>query len=238
VNLNVDQSIYTYDNNRTLAGAVLSQKYRDATDTRATVRVDYNVSPDTFLFVQGRYNKQNYDLKPPAVPTSRDSDGYEFTAGADFDLSNLLRGRLEAGYLRQEFKSPLYRAFTGVQVRGRVEYYPTQLTTITVLGSRSVANSGLVQAPSYLSTAAGLQIDHELLRNVILTGRGDYQHAQYSGVDRTDNRYGASVGGTYLLNRNVGVSLTYYYLDQRSSGIDRGGRFRDNRVLVTTTLQY
>jgi hypothetical protein len=240
VRLNLDSTLSdaSFNDAVSILGAPISQKFRDAQDTMVALRVDYTISPDTFVFVRGAYNKHDFDLEPPQVSTSRDSDGYEFTVGADFDLSNLLRGRLEAGYLSQDFASSQNGSFTGFQLRGRVQYFPTQLTTVVFDAERSVQNSSLTTTPGFLSSRAGVQVDHELFRNVILTGRGDYEHATYSGIDRTDDRYAVSVGGTYLLNRNIGVSLTYYYLDQSSKGFDRGVDFRDNRFMATTTLQY
>lgn len=235
LNLTADRSDYIFENGVTRTGAPVILKFRDDVITTGTVRVDYTVSPDTFVFVRGQYNAHEHRI--PSLRT-RDSDGYEISAGADFDLTNLMRGQVEVGYLRQDFDDPAYGEFTGAQVRGRIEYFPTQLTTVTLAASRDVQDSGIPTSPGYLSTSVGLQVDHELLRNVILTGRGDYERATYRGIDRKDNRYNLALGGTYLLNRNVGLSLTYNYLDQESEGVDRGTGFDDNRLTATVTLQY
>ena len=142
------------------------------------------------------------------------------------------------GILRQDFDVAQFGKFSGAQIRGRVEYFPTQLTTVTLNASRNVQDSGIPGAAGYLSSAAGLQIDHELMRNVILTARGDYEHAKYRGISRTDDRYNFSLGGSYLMNRNIGLSLTYNYLNQSSGGLRGGFDFEDNRLMATVTLQY
>lgn len=231
----LDYSDYIFRNGRTRTGALVNLKFRDDTITTGTLRADYTISPDTFVFVKGAYNTHEHRFNPGLT---RDSDGYEFTAGADFDVTNLMRGQMEVGYLRQDYDTAIYGSFTGLQVRGRLEYFPTQLTTVTLAASRDVQDSGIPTSPGYLSTAVGLQLDHELLRNVIITGRGDYEHATYRGIDREDDRYNLSLGGTYLVNRKVGLSLTYNYLNQESDGLDQGAGFDDNRLLATVTLQY
>jgi hypothetical protein len=238
LNASFEQIDYDYEDGVTLLGNVLDQDFRDARNSTVILRGDYSISPDTFLFVKAAWNEHDYDQQPILAINSRDSDGWELTVGADFDLSNLMRGQIEIGALEQNFDSPQYGSFSGGQIRGSLEYFPTQLTTITFSASRNVQDSGIINAPAYLSTAVGAQVDHELLRNVILTARIDYEHADYRGIDREDDRYNFSLGGTYLLNRNVGVSLTYNYLNQESGGVIGGFNFDDNRLLGTVTLQY
>jgi hypothetical protein len=42
----------------------------------------------------------------------------------------------------------------------------------------------------------------------------------------------------YLLNRRVGVFLTYTYLKQDSSGVDDGTSFTDNKLAASVALQF
>jgi len=233
-----DLTTYDYRDAVSNAGLPIDQDFRDDDISTYSLRADYAISPDTFVFVKATYNQHSFDVGFPTIPVNRDSDGYELTAGADFDLTNLMRGQIEVGYLKQTYDAAQFGSFSGAQVRGKVEYFPTQLTTVTLLASRNVQDSGIAGAAGYLSSAAGLQVDHELLRNVILTARGDYERATYRGITRKDDRYNVSLGGTYLVNRNIGLSLTYNYLNQSSSGASAGFEFDDNRFIGTITLQY
>jgi hypothetical protein len=89
-----------------------------------------------------------------------------------------------------------------------------------------------------LSGTVGGQVDHELLRNVILSGLARYRLDDYHGVDRHDRISEVGISGEYLLNRNIGLHLGYSYLKQDSSGAARGLTFDINRVMLSTTLQY
>jgi len=218
---------------------------RDRELTIATARADYAVSPDTALFVQVAANDRNYRLAatPSVLKTypgfqNRDSHGVEVLGGANFELSATARGAIGVGWVKQSFKNPLFSDISGFGARGQVEWFPSQLTTVTFTGSRTVEDAGIVGASGYLSTNAGVQVDHELLRNVIISGQAGYGNDEYKGVDRNDKRYTAGVSATYLLNRSVGVTVGYNHFKQNSSGAAGSGNFSVDKVGATLTLQY
>jgi hypothetical protein len=47
-----------------------------------------------------------------------------------------------------------------------------------------------------------------------------------------------SVGGTYLLNRSVGVSVSASHFEQSSDGAGGGADFAVNRLAVTLVAQF
>lgn len=217
---------------------VVPQDYRDRTTRTLTGRVDYAVSPDTFLFLHAAANQREYETASP-VFGNRDSEGYDVAVGGDFDLTNLVRGHLRVGYVEQNFDDESrFGSFSGVSVAGDVDYFLTQLTTVTFRAGRNFQDSGLVNSAGYASTTAGVEVDHELLRNVILNARLDYEQAEHEGIDRSDDRLNFSIGGTYLLNRALGLTASYSHFNQESSGLNRGFDFTINRVQVLLTLQY
>lgn len=237
VNGNVDWNRYTFEDAQR-GGVTVPLDYRDRTTRTITGRVDYAVSPDTYLFFQAAANERSYETSSVTLG-NRDSDGYDMALGADFDLTNLIRGHARVGYVEQNFDDESrFGSFSGVSVAGDVDYFLTQLTTVTLRASRNFQDSGLLNSAGYASTSVGLQVDHELLRNVILNARFDYEQAEHEGIDRSDDRYNFSVGATYLLNRALGLTASYSHFNQESSGLDRGVDFSINRVQVLLTLQY
>ena len=79
--------------------------------------------------------------------------------------------------------------------------------------------------------------DYELRRFLIISPDANYARYRYPGTDRTDNRYGAGVSATYLVNRTIGLTAAYAFLRQDSSGGFGGISFDDNRLSLTVTLQ-
>lgn len=226
------------------------QNDRDRDQWNATARADYAVSPDTAVFVEVTGNWREYRLGSSPIENgvavypnfvNRDSDGITALVGANFDLAALVRGEIGLGYMEQSFKDSALDDYSGFGARGQVEWFPTQLTTVTLTGSRSVEDASMPGASTYLSTNVGLRVDHELMRNIILTGTATYGDDDYRGIDRQDTRYGAGVGANYLMNRNVGLNLSYNYYKKEAEGADASVAFGNatvNRIGATLTLQY
>lgn len=233
---------YNYDDGRTVATAttpsvVIDQDNRDRDTLDVSVRADYAISPDTALFVLASANDRSYDIGSTPLVASRDSTGYQFLAGADFEVSQLVRGDAAIGYLSQDFKDTRFSDINGFGARVSLEWFPTQITTVSGKLSRVVEDSVVTGAGGFLSTTANLQVDHELLRNVILTGQVAYALDDFEGVDRKDDRWLGAISGTYLMNRYIGLGLSYSYLDQSSSGLDRGREFTVQKVALSLVLQ-
>lgn len=233
-----DYREFDYKDGRTAAGTVVEQDDRDRKVYSLRGRADYALSPATAFFLQGTVNKRDYRLTPPLANVNRNSDGYEILAGANFELGAVWRGELGVGYLSQEFDDARFGKVDGFGARGELEWFPTQLTTVTFNGSRTVEDAGVFGASSYLSTNLGAQVDHELRRNVIVTAQAGYSNDDYKGVDRTDKRWNAGLSATYLLNRRVGVNAAYTFLDQDSKGAASGNDFRVNRLSVGVTGRF
>ncbi len=244
-----DWQKYNYDDGRTAAGGVIQQDDRDRTVTKVTGRADYAVSPDTALFIQASADKRDYRLSKPAVTLARDSDGVEILVGANFELGATARGEIGAGYIKQSYDDASFKDIDGLGARAQVEWFPTQLTTVTVSAARSVEDAAIPGSSGYLSTNYSAMVDHELMRNVILSGQVTYGKDDYRGtikptlitsrdLDREDKRLAAGVSATYLLNHHAGVTVGYTYTDQKSSGLDKAFDFKVNKVGATLTLQY
>jgi len=234
----VDLQDYDYKNARTTAGALVLQDDRDRSIMTYSARAEYAVSPDTAVFVAAAMDDREYDFQPPAVGLNRNSQGIDLAVGASFDLTALVRGEFQVGYIDQDYESPVLSDVKGLSTRGLVEWVPTALDTVTFSASRGVSDATIGGASGFLAGNYSVQLDHELLRNVILTGRAGLGKDEYEGVDRTDDRVSAYLAANYLMNRGLGFTLAYDYLKQDSSGAARGPAFTVNRITLSSTLQF
>ena len=228
-----DWSTRDYDDAVLFGGGVADQDFRDRDQMLYQVRGDYAVSPDTALFARIKYNDRDYDLSPPSVPLLRDSEGYVAEVGADFDLGGLARGAIAVGYLEQDYESPAFSTIDGLSVDALVEWFPTQLTTVTFRGGRSVEDAAIQGAAGYLSTNVSATVDHELRRNLIVSATVQLSEDDYDGIDRTDERFNAELAATYFLNRNMGVRASVSRFEQDSSGSAGNQDYEVNRVAVS-----
>ena len=123
-------------------------------------------------------------------------------------------------------------------MRTRVEYFPSELTTVTADLRRRVEDASTEVVAGYLATDFSLQADHELRRNVILTARLALGQDDFEAVDRDDRRLGLTLSGVYLLNRRVGLRLSYAHLQLDSSGRSAVQGYTVNRIILGTVVQF
>jgi hypothetical protein len=223
---------FDYDNAAAIGGGVIDETYRDRTVPTMSGRVDFAASPNVAVFGEAVGNIQNFDQADPSTLKSQNAAGYELLSGVNFQLSHLARGEFGLGYIDETYANAQYGKVSGPGFRNKVQWFPTQLTTVTASYVRSVEDSGVVGAPMYELDNAGLQADHELLRNLILSAQFNYMHSDYIGLARTDERYQGSAVASYLFDRHLSLNVTYTHLTQRSYGAAAGTPFDDNKVGV------
>ena len=208
---------YDYDDAPLIGGGVLDQDFRDREEFEQFLRLGYDVSPDTNLYIQGTLNQREYDQKPPVVALNRDSDGWAVVGGSEFRLSNLAQGEVYVGYQEQSYDDPTLSDISGLAFGAGVDWFVTPLTTIRIDAASTVEETVAAGASGFLDQSVGLGIDHELMRNVIIGARASYANQDYEGIARSDDVIRAGLGVDYLLNRNFSVGLGYDYTDRDSN---------------------
>jgi hypothetical protein len=234
---NLQSDKYDYQDGRLFSGAVLDQDDRDRTVTYATGRVDYSVSPDTGLFVMSRFNWRDYDLSPPLVPINRNSDGYEVLAGVNLAVTRLISGEFGIGYMAQSYDQAGVSDENGLAMHGRLEWFPTELLTFTATANRAIGDAEVAGVASFVGTDASLSADYELLRNFIITGQSSWAKDEYTGLDRTENRWRGTIGADYMLNRVAAVYVRYDHWNNNSSGLFAGRDYKVNNISVGVRLR-
>jgi hypothetical protein len=239
LSVRVDDQDYDYQNGVTAGGSPVIETQYNHNTVIVTGKAEFALDPDAALYVTAAGNTRNYEFGPPTEAFNLNNSGYEVDAGANFDLTHLLRGEVQVGYLSQTYEeSSVFKPIQGVSAKAQLQWFPSQLTTVTLIGNRAVGDAGVPGSAGFLLSNASVQIDHELLRNVILTASGTASTYQYNGVNRTDDLYGAGVSGNWLITRHIGITLAYTYTDQKSTGLQAGPSYEDDRVMLAVNLQY
>lgn len=188
-----------------------TQAFRDNQETYLRGRVEAEVSPRFNVLVQVESDKRDYENSPQF-----DSEGQKYLVGVAVN-SDLMRGDLSVGQFEREYDSG--DTFDGLAIAGELEWYITELTTVTFNARRDAddqigANSGL----PYITQELSVRADHELLRNVIVTGALSFGEQDFDTVDRTDEFSEVEIGADYLLNRRVVLHARYERDEVESSG--------------------
>jgi uncharacterized protein (PEP-CTERM system associated) len=117
-----------------------------------------------------------------------------------------------------------------------VTWNVTQLTTVTFEASRTIEETTLSGAAGALSSDAQLTVDHELLRNLIVSAGARFNYIDYEGISREDDIAGLGLGATYLINRYFNAGLRYSFT-ARDSNVANAD-YETQSALLTITAQY
>jgi hypothetical protein len=207
-------------------GVLIQENQQNNIATEGILRAYYEFVPNYQAFIRGSYNIRDYEHSTPGFPLLN-SQGYRINAGARIDLTGLIYLDAYVGYLKQDYRSSLLGNIGGLDFGGTLVWNVTQLTSITLKAIRTVEDVNtivLAQAgqpasvPGFLETSAGLSVDHELLRNLLVNASGSYIHDTFQGINEVDDYYQAGVGAKYLLNRNLYIGPFYTYQHHTVTG--------------------
>lgn len=169
----------------------------------------------SYAFAQGRYANLIVRLQDISylkqVSSPRDSFSWEVLGGFTYDFDGVWQGRIAFGWRERNYKDPNLKALSGPAVEGQLTWAPTLLTTVRFNVSRTIEESIRQDAVSFYRTQGGVGVDHELRRNIILSGdfRADYREYQSPNQTAFDGIFTATA--RYLVNRNLSVLGTYSY---------------------------
>jgi hypothetical protein len=224
---------YSYNNATSNTGATLEQHDRDRIVYAVAPRISYEIVPGYHAFGKVTGNERDYVQKFDTRGFQRSSRGWEADVGTAIDLTHVVNGEVYAGYLSQYYDDPRLSTDSGFAFGGNLLWNVTQLTSLRATAARTIeettqfaaVNGVNVNASGYLQSAIKLAVEHELLRNVLLSGYVDYINSDYQGITRSDDQIDANVGGRYLLNRNLSATADLTYSNRSSNvtgvGYDR-----------------
>jgi hypothetical protein len=225
------------------------QHYRDADYLNTTGRIDYAFSPDTAVYLYGAVEKRTYDIAPVA-----NSTGQIYALGTAFNLSALFNGEAEYGTMRQNYKNQ-GRKESNSYYRANVTWSPTPLTTVT--GKLGTSNNEALAFAAFgiLSQTASINVDHELLRNMMISASLGHIKDEFRGtvtvppvtvggvattrpMDRLDTHDYISAAAAYYLNGRVSVMTELKHEKLDSSGKDLQRSYKNNIVRVGLVVKY
>ncbi|MGE0830371.1 MAG: outer membrane beta-barrel protein, partial [Hyphomonadaceae bacterium] len=213
------------------SGANFDQDFRDETLLTLSARVDLALSPSTALFASYANHDHQFDLG------ARDFTSRQALIGAGFDITHLVRGEIGVGYFWTDFDNPAQSNLSGGSLNARIDWFVTRLTTVNFHASRDIADSGIITSSSIENETAGVRVDHELRRNIILSASADYQKQDYQGIDRQDEYSTFSLGADWLVNRWATLGAHVTQEDRSSAGAARDRDYDRTRASISLTLK-
>jgi hypothetical protein len=232
-----DYTRFTFSSVTTLSGITLSQSARDREVGRATVQLEYALSPSFAVFGQGNYTSTFYDDDLAGGALNRDSDSIRGIIGVSMDVAALLRGSFGIGHTQRNYKAAQYKDAGNLAIEARLEYFLSERTTATLTGRRSLEDAAAIGAGGFVNTGVSVHVDHEVRSNIILTGDAGYQNVNYNGLPDHANVWNVGLGGRYLLNSWLGVGLNLSHSRRSGSGLATRPYFKQTVAGISLNIQ-
>ncbi|CAN5616483.1 outer membrane beta-barrel protein [soil metagenome] len=219
-------------------GGTRDQRFRDRVIYRAAGLYEFALSPSLSVYGQTTYDRTDYSALLPGGIANRDSTALNVVAGANFDFAGLARGSLGVGYSRRKYAAAaIYQKAQGVSVQAKVEYFPTELTTVGLSLQRQLQDASLGGRGAYWDNRFSLGVDHELLVNLILSANADFARRTYSEVGGRTDVYQFRLGGRYQASRTLGINAGINYGLSKPQGAGLGNPFNELGVTVGVRIR-
>lgn len=219
---------------------------------RLGARAAYALSPSLALYAEASGDERRHEALGGWEKSSR---GRMALIGVDFEHGGLMRSDLALGGLRRSGLGGSEQDRDGWAGRARLDWFVTPLTTVRLSGSRT-AEDGSGDDPRVLGSTAALvsavevRVDHELLRDLVLSGRvagarhvfdvDEEREGEKLGPDQRLDRFTAALSATRMLSRRAAVTLALDHLSQKSRSLERRSldRFSVNRLSLSVTRRF
>lgn len=200
----------------------------DFDSASAALGFSYELAPGRNLTLITRYQDISYDN---AVQRARDSQTWEVLGGFTYDFDGIWAFRGAVGYRQRDYEGAGIPNLSGPAFEGTVIYQPTQLTTLTAGASRTIEESIRNNAVAFTRTRAQVRVDHEYLRNVILSAELGGNRREYEQPDEQSTDGYALLQARWLINRNLALVGSYQHT-RRLSASEGISEYDRNLVLL------
>lgn len=175
-------------------------------------------------------------VDPNAVVTVRNAGSYShfFNVGARGELAPKLTANFRVGAEARESRRETVEDKTTLAVDGTFTWAASPKSTYgLVVGRRfDTSGSGDGYTRSNIALTSAYQFTTELLANAEVR----YERSEYSVVDRDDDYYEFSLGGSYVLNKYLTLSAGYIFRFNSSTSSDI--EFSNNVASISAAFRY
>ncbi len=235
---------YNYRDAPQLGGGITNNDDRDRKDYLVEGRLGYQFSPGYTIITRLAYDEIVYSSILDDAGYNRRSKGVRASGGVEFELTRLLTGEATAGYIWRNYRDPRFPNLKRFGFNVSLDWSVTPLTSVRFILDRGAQETVAPGYRAFLADTYSIRVEHELLRNLKLTGTARYIHNDYLKstisplADRVEKFYGGSIGARYDFNRNFYALLGYDYNKKTSTATTPGSEFDRNKVSLTVGTQF
>lgn len=207
------------------AGVVIDNRDRNRDVLGLGMRFGYALSPQTDLFVQGTLDRRSYEREFDDAGYRRDSQGDSWVLGLARRGQGALTGEVYLGEMSQRYDDPRLPNVTLPTAGASLTWKAPGRTTLSAFYERSILETTLPGASSYVDTSVGVRADRRVGARLSTHAGLTATRSDFRGIIRRDDVFDASVGLSYRLSRFVSLDGDYH-LTQRHSDVPEAQYYR------------
>lgn len=221
----------------------LNNDDRDRTEARIGLEPEFwNPADDARVYARMEGVGIAYDDDADDGGFGRDSRGVDLRLGLEADLTGKTAAEVHIGYAGRFYEdngptrlnSDAVEAFL---VGGALTWNVTTLSSVNARLDRALFETTLAGSPGGVISRLDVGVDHELLRNFVLSAGVGGRVLDFEGVDRDDYGLLFRLGGVYMLNRHFGLEAGFEHERIGSSGAQSGVDHSVNRLMLRATAR-
>ncbi|HUW27407.1 MAG TPA: outer membrane beta-barrel protein [Sulfuriferula sp.] len=225
-----------YSNVPASGGGILVMDDRDRKLYSVGGRFGYKLTPKYTAFAQLATDTRRYDL----AGVGRDSDGYRLAAGLSADFGGKNTAEVFIGHMQQNYDNAALTDVSKPYFGADAKFAVGPTTYVTAFVDRSLEETTIAGASSYLDTTVGARVDHDVSQNLSFNGRLALTKSQFQGTGRVDDYLDAGFGAKYYVSKDIYLAADYRLLLRQSSevtpvvnGVQNTFDFARNQIFVS-----
>lgn len=217
------------------SGGTVSQKDRDNTYASITLRGGFAISPALKPFAEVELGQRMFDERVDSNGYERSGSQYAVRGGLMFDRGEKFNGEFSAGFMRANSDDSRLSDVSGPSLAAAINWSPLRGTDVQLYAQTMVDTSTTPGVSGALLHFASLEVTRRVRSDLSLNGKLDLNVRDNKDGTGTDYTIGAQIGGTYWINRYVGIDARLRHEFQTSQISDR--EYRANSVYVGMKVQ-
>lgn len=217
-------------------GVMLTNTDRNRDVTSIGGRLGYRATSILDFFLQGTSDRRSYQNTPDDAGYVRNSLGNRIGAGAAVNIGNRIVGEAFIGHMRQDYEDPRLKDVSTVDYGGNLRWHTSPWTTLRFSVDRSLEETVIPGASSYLDTSFTTSVEHDISRDTLATATFITGKNEFQGTDRTDRYSEAMAGVRHYVTRTVSIGANYHFMNRSSNLAD--ANYHRNLIMFTLASDF
>ncbi len=191
--------------------------FRDETIIKTSLRLGYEFSPGTIIFVEPNADFRIFDQPRDSAGFLQDSSAFGQLAGVTWDVTGVTFLEVGAGYSYRTYEDPRFESELNFDYSIKAIWNATDIMTLTAELIRSFEDSGTPGESGSLADSGRLSVDYEFLDNIIISSGVTLSFSTTDQSGREDFSVNPTLGVRYLVNENWAARLDLGYSTRESN---------------------